>query len=66
MHKWDFLGEMALISGQTATATVRAAEPMRVFRFDRDALAQLARTAPEVGRALTVHSTAASRPRSYG
>lgn len=48
----DFLGEMALISGQTATATVRAAEPMRVARFDRDALAQLARTAPEVGRAL--------------
>ena len=48
----DFLGEMALISGQTATATVRAAEPMRMARFDRDALAQLARTAPEVGRAL--------------
>lgn len=48
----DFLGEMALISGQTATATVRAAEPMRVARFDRDALGQLARTAPEVGRAL--------------
>lgn len=48
----DFLGEMALISGQTATATVRAAEAMRVACFDRDALAQLARTAPEVGRAL--------------
>lgn len=48
----DFLGEMALISGQTATATVTAAEPMRVARFDRDALAQLARFAPEVGRAL--------------
>ncbi len=47
----DFLGEMALISGRTATATVRAAEPMRVARFDRDALGQLARTAPEVGRA---------------
>jgi len=48
----DFLGEMALLSGQTATATVTAAEPMRVARFDRDALAQLARAAPEVGRAL--------------
>ncbi len=48
----DFLGEMALISGQTATATVRAAEPMRMARFARDALARLARTAPEVGRAL--------------
>lgn len=48
----DFLGEMSLISGQTATATVSAAEPMRVARFDREALAQLARAAPEVGRAL--------------
>jgi CRP-like cAMP-binding protein len=48
----DFLGEMSLISGQTATATVTAAEPMRVARFDREALAQLARAAPEVGRAL--------------
>lgn len=48
----DFLGEMSLISGQTATATVSASEAMRVARFDREALAQLARAAPEVGRAL--------------
>jgi CRP-like cAMP-binding protein len=48
----DFLGEMSLISGQTATATVTAAEPMRVARFDREGLAQLSRAAPEVGRAL--------------
>ena len=48
----DFLGEMSLISGQTATATVTASEAMRVARFDREALAQLARAAPEVGRAL--------------
>ena len=48
----DFLGEMSLISGQTATATVTAAEPMRVARFEREGLAQLARAAPEVGRAL--------------
>lgn len=48
----DFLGEMSLISGQTATATVTAAEAMRVARFDREGLAQLARAAPEVGRAL--------------
>lgn len=48
----DFLGEMSLISGQTATATVSASEPMRVARFDREALAQLSRAAPEVGRAL--------------
>ena len=48
----DFLGEMSLISGQTATATVTASEAMRVARFDREALAQLARAAPDVGRAL--------------
>ena len=48
----DFLGEMSLISGQTATATVTASDQMRVARFDREALAQLARAAPEVGRAL--------------
>ena len=48
----DFLGEMSLISGQIATATVSAAEPMRVARFDREGLAQLARAAPDVGRAL--------------
>ena len=48
----DFLGEMSLISGQTANATVSAVEPMRVARFDREALAQLSRAAPEVGRAL--------------
>ena len=48
----DFLGEMSLISGDRASATVCAAEPMRVADFDRDALAQLSRTAPEIGRAL--------------
>lgn len=48
----DFLGEMSLLSGETATATVTAAETMRIARFDREALAQLARAAPEVGRAL--------------
>lgn len=48
----DFLGEMSLISGHKASATVCAAEPMRVATFDRDALAQLSRTAPEIGRAL--------------
>ncbi|MCB2089770.1 MAG: cyclic nucleotide-binding domain-containing protein [Sphingomonadaceae bacterium] len=48
----DFLGEMSLISGQRATATVRASGPLRVARFDRDALAQLARGVPELGKAL--------------
>lgn len=48
----DFLGEMSLISGETATATVTAAEPMRVAYFDREALAELSRAAPDVGRAI--------------
>lgn len=48
----DFLGEMSLISGQRATATVRASGELRVARFDRDALAQLARGVPELGKAL--------------
>ena len=48
----EFLGEMSLVSGQTATATVTAAEPMRVARFDRDALAQLSRTVPEISKAI--------------
>lgn len=48
----EFLGEMSLVSGQTATATVIATEPMRVARFDRDALAQLSRTVPEISKAI--------------
>jgi CRP-like cAMP-binding protein len=48
----DFLGEMSLISGQTASATVRAGEAMRIAHFDRDALAALARGVPEIGKAL--------------
>ncbi|MFN2100979.1 Crp/Fnr family transcriptional regulator [Altererythrobacter sp. MF3-039] len=48
----EFLGEMSLVSGQTATATVTATEPMRVARFDRDALAQLSRTVPEISKAI--------------
>ena len=49
----DFLGEMSLISGQTATATVIAAEPMRVARFEREALASAGprRAATPVGPA---------------
>lgn len=48
----DFLGEMSLISGQTASATVRAGEQMRIAHFDRDAMAALARGVPEIGKAL--------------
>jgi hypothetical protein len=59
----DFLGEMSLISGQTATATVSAAEPMRVARFDREALAQLARGARGGARA---RQRAQPQPRRQG
>lgn len=49
----EFLGEMSLVSGQTASATVIVAERSRVARFDRDALAHYARAVPEVDTALT-------------
>ena len=48
----DFLGEMSVISGQVASATVTASEAMRIARFDRDALADLVRTVPEMGKAI--------------
>lgn len=49
----DFLGEMSVLSGERATATVVAKEPMRIVQFDRDALGQFAREVPEVGSALS-------------
>lgn len=49
----EFLGEMSLVSGQTASATVIVAERARVATFDRDALAHYARAVPEVDTALT-------------
>lgn len=48
----DFLGEMSLVSGQRASASVVVSEPMRVAVFDRDALTQLSRSMPEVGNAI--------------
>ena len=48
----DFLGEMSLISGETASASVRASEPMRVAYFDRDSLLNLTREVPELGKAI--------------
>ncbi|MCL4672016.1 MAG: cyclic nucleotide-binding domain-containing protein [Sphingomonadaceae bacterium] len=45
----DFLGEMSLVSGQRATASVIAESAMRVAVFDRDALRQLSSSAPELG-----------------
>lgn len=49
----EFLGEMSLVSGHTASATVIATEASRIATFDRDALAQYARAVPEVDTALT-------------
>lgn len=48
----EFLGEMSHISGNRASATVAVVEPIRMAQIDRDALAQLARSVPEIGRAL--------------
>ncbi|MEE4199928.1 Crp/Fnr family transcriptional regulator [Erythrobacter sp.] len=48
----EFVGEMSHISGEGASATVKVAHPMRMARLDRDALAQLTRSLPEIGRAV--------------
>lgn len=48
----DFLGEMSLVSGDRATATVVVTNTMRIAVFDRDALAQLMRSSPDIGNAL--------------
>lgn len=48
----DFIGEMSLISGSSASATVTVSEDMRLAQFDRDALRQLSTTNPELARAI--------------
>ncbi len=48
----DFLGEMSLVSGHTASATATVVEASRIALFDRAALAQYARSVPEVGAAV--------------
>ena len=48
----EFLGEMSHISGERASATVRVTHDMRIATIDRDALAQLAQSLPEVGKAV--------------
>lgn len=48
----EFVGEMSHISGEGASATVRVAHPMRMAKLDRDALAQLSQSLPEIGRAV--------------
>jgi len=48
----EFLGEMSHISGERASATVTVTKDMRIARLDRDALGQLARSLPEIGKAV--------------
>ena len=48
----EFVGEMSQISGKLASATVVVTQPMRMATLDRDALAQLTRSLPEIGRAV--------------
>jgi CRP-like cAMP-binding protein len=48
----EFVGEMSQISGNLASATVKVTQAMRMAKMDRDALAQLTRSLPEIGRAV--------------
>lgn len=47
----DFLGEMSLMTGESASATVRVMVPMRIAHFDRDSLGQFTADVPELKRA---------------
>lgn len=48
----DFLGEISLISGEEASATVVVANPVRIAVFDRDGLIRLMAGLPELARAM--------------
>ena len=48
----EFLGEMSHVSGEKASATVTVTQDMRMARLDRDALGQLAKSLPEIGKAV--------------
>lgn len=48
----DFLGEMSMISGEPASATVRATNRMRVARFDTPSLAKLMESSPDMRNAM--------------
>jgi CRP-like cAMP-binding protein len=48
----DFLGEMSLVTGEGASATVRVALPARIAVFDRAGLLRLIEAMPELARAL--------------
>ncbi|TIX51979.1 cyclic nucleotide-binding domain-containing protein [Alteraurantiacibacter aquimixticola] len=47
----DFLGEMGLLTGQGASATVTVTNSMRIASFDRDTLMRLSTAMPELSRA---------------
>lgn len=47
----EFLGEMSLANNARASASVRVTQDVRMARFDRDALNQMCRTIPEIGKA---------------
>lgn len=47
----DFIGEMSLMTGERASATVQVSRPLRMARFDRDGLAQFTQSVPELKRA---------------
>ena len=49
----DFLGEMSILTGERASASVRVTNTMRIARFDRNGLAQMTRALPEIDRALS-------------
>lgn len=44
----DFIGDMSIVSGEKASATVTVTNRMRIAVFDRDALVQLSRSTPEI------------------
>ncbi|MCB2067912.1 MAG: cyclic nucleotide-binding domain-containing protein [Erythrobacter sp.] len=47
----DFVGEMSVLAGDVASATVTAREAMRIALIDRDAMLLLTQDAPDVARA---------------
>ena len=49
----DFLGEMSMITGNVASATVRASNAMRVARFDRAGLDQIFESSPSIRSAVS-------------
>src|SRR5262245_13206107 len=63
----DFFGEMALLTGEPRSATIRAEKPSRVLRLDRDRFEALVRAQPSsflaIARVLSRRLAAANRVR---